>query len=70
MTKPLDGHKISQVSYGVSVTCECGWRSDTHYGNGARASADNEWRSHKTTHQWMDSADRKLLEMIDKELQW
>lgn len=40
------GHKRANVSYGVSVTCECGWGSATHYGKGASGQAHAEWRGH------------------------
>ena len=45
--KPLKGHKLASFSFGVSVSCECGWRSGTWFGKGGRGSALGEWYSHK-----------------------
>lgn len=45
--KPVPGHKLASYSYGVSVRCECGWRSATAYGKGARSEAAKLWRSHR-----------------------
>lgn len=45
--KPLKGHKLANYSFGVAVNCECGWRSGTWFGKGARGSALGEWHSHK-----------------------
>ncbi len=41
------GHKLGQTNFGVGVYCECGWRSMTHFGKGARQQALIEWRSHQ-----------------------
>lgn len=49
-TKPLAGHKRERVSYGVDVTCECGWRSGTYFGKGASSFAHQEWRMHIDAH--------------------
>ena len=45
--KPMKGHKLASYSYGVAVNCECGWRSATWYGKGARGNALGEWEWHK-----------------------
>ncbi len=44
--KPVQGHKRSHMSFGVSVSCQCGWTSVTFYGKGARSEANGEWQSH------------------------
>jgi hypothetical protein len=44
--RKIPGHKRASVSYGVSVTCECGWRSATFYGKGANREAHTDWRIH------------------------
>ena len=46
-SKPMPGHKLAGYSYGVAVRCECGWRSSTWYGVGAKQQALAEWRDHK-----------------------
>lgn len=45
-SKPVPGHKRARVTFSVSVTCECGWRSGNWSGKGARTQAHNEWRWH------------------------
>ena len=45
--KPMPGHKLASTSIGVSVRCECGWRSETVYGRGARQDALKQWRNHQ-----------------------
>ena len=50
MTKPTPGHRLTHWSFGVAVTCECGWRSCTHYGKGARGQAAGEWQQHIANH--------------------
>jgi len=45
--KPMPGHKLAGTSFGVSVRCECGWRSGTWFGKGARGQALTEWRMHQ-----------------------
>jgi hypothetical protein len=44
--KKIEGHKRDRVSFGVSVTCECGWTSAIHFGKGAAKQAHNEWYWH------------------------
>ncbi|MBM3564264.1 MAG: hypothetical protein FJX48_14275 [Alphaproteobacteria bacterium] len=46
-SKPIPNHKLASVSYGVTVACECGWRSSTWYGKGARSSAFAEFNGHR-----------------------
>lgn len=48
--KPMAGHKRDSVSFGVGVTCECGWRSNTYFGKGAAAEAHGEWHMHVDAH--------------------
>jgi hypothetical protein len=43
---PVKGHKRASVSFGVTVTCECGKAFGPWYGKGASASAHGEWRMH------------------------
>lgn len=45
-SKPVDGHRLDRVRYGVEVLCECGWCSCVYYGKGSRREAYAEWRSH------------------------
>lgn len=40
----VKGHKCQGVS--ISVSCECGWTSARHKGNGARGAAYAEWQIH------------------------
>jgi hypothetical protein len=46
----VNGHRREHVSYGVRVTCLCGWMSLTWYGNGASRSAHAELRHHIAEH--------------------
>ena len=45
--KPMDGHRLAYTSFGVAVGCECGWRSNTWFGESAKRNAIGEWESHK-----------------------
>jgi len=46
----VPGHKCTGVRVAYEATCECGWRGDFNYGgkfgNGGRAAAYQEWRTH------------------------
>lgn len=46
MKAPPAAHKRASVSYGVCVSCTCGWRSSTWYGKGASAYAHGELHGH------------------------
>lgn len=46
-SKPVPGHKLASINYGVFVRCECGWGSETTYGKGARQDAFAQWRGHQ-----------------------
>jgi hypothetical protein len=48
--KPMPGHKCRGASFGVRVSCECGWVSGTWYGQGARSNAYGEWQGHVAQH--------------------
>jgi hypothetical protein len=49
-SKPVQGHKCRGIHHGIVVRCECGWRSEVWFGNGASASAYSEFDSHKEKH--------------------
>lgn len=49
--KAVAGHKCLGAVLGVETRCECGWRSCTWYGKGARSNAYGEWRMHVDSHQ-------------------
>jgi hypothetical protein len=48
--KPTPGHKCQGANFGVRVSCQCGWRSATWYGQGARSNAYGEWQGHVAQH--------------------
>jgi hypothetical protein len=43
---PLSGHKCMGAKMCFEVSCECGWVSCPHSGDGARGYAYSEWRDH------------------------
>ena len=43
---PTPGHKCLGATMRFEVDCECGWHSNPHRGEGARAAAYSEWRDH------------------------
>lgn len=45
--KPNPNHKRGQFVCGWAVYCTCGWRSETTYGQGARADANAQWHYHR-----------------------
>ncbi len=44
--KAVEGHKCRGVAMWITVSCQCGWRSDDFRGDGARANAYEQWRRH------------------------
>lgn len=46
----MPGHKCKGVRVIYQASCECGWRSDQHYGgkfgDGGKAAAYADWRDH------------------------
>lgn len=61
-TKPVPGHKCGGALVGFEVKCECGWRSVTHYGKGARGQAYAEWHWHVDQHKKIEDGVRRLRE--------
>lgn len=59
--KPMPGRRLKGYTFGVAVTCECGWRSSTFFGQGARGNALGEWRWHKDqcARETQNGSDRK-----------
>ena len=47
-SKHTSGHKRGSV--GISLGCECGWRSATWFGKGALKGANAEWQTHIENH--------------------
>lgn len=44
--KTVAGHRFGGMNFGVSASCECGWRSAMWFGKGARTAACDEWNEH------------------------
>jgi len=69
-SKPVKNHKLGSVSYGVRVSCECGWSSSTWYCKGARTQAFAEFNGHKERHRPISEriADASRISTLVKEL--